>query len=167
VCCLAAISDLLIALQLPEVANTAWGYALASAAAEAALEDLGFSRNDFAEVHGCPRLTKARFVQRWKANGGAQTSQKKRPPPPRQGGFGDAMGKQQKVQFETASGWQQGGGSGSREQLLHGGGAPAPAPPPQVEHHPPRMSLGGGGFFGGLKPKGPRREYSTALHYCS
>jgi hypothetical protein len=26
-CCLAAISDLLITLQLPEVANTAWGYA--------------------------------------------------------------------------------------------------------------------------------------------
>jgi hypothetical protein len=61
-CCLAAISDLLITLQLPEVANTAWGYALASAAAEAALKDLRFSRNDFAEVHGCPRLTKARFA---------------------------------------------------------------------------------------------------------
>jgi hypothetical protein len=48
-CCLAAISDLLITLQLPEVANNAWGYALASAAAEAALKDLGFSRDDLAE----------------------------------------------------------------------------------------------------------------------
>jgi hypothetical protein len=61
-CCLASISDLLITLQLPEVANTAWGYALASAAAETSLKDLNFSRSDFAEVHGCPRLTRARFV---------------------------------------------------------------------------------------------------------
>jgi hypothetical protein len=103
-CCLGDISDLLITLQLPEVANTAWGYALASAAAETALKDLGFSRDDFAEVHGCTRLTKMRFVQRWKANGGAQTPQRKRPPPSRLKGVAEALAKQRKVQAETASG---------------------------------------------------------------
>ena len=77
---------------------------LASAAAEAALKDLGFSRDDFAEVHGCTRLTKTRFVQRWKANSGAQTPQRKRPPPSRQKGVAEALAKQRKVQSETASG---------------------------------------------------------------
>jgi hypothetical protein len=40
-CCLATISDLFITLQVPEVQNTAWEYALASAAAETALKEEG------------------------------------------------------------------------------------------------------------------------------
>jgi hypothetical protein len=118
-CCLATISDLFITLQVPEVQNTAWEYALASAAAETALKDLGFSCADFAAVQGCPPMTKARFVQSWKANGVAQSRQKKRSSPPAGKGLSNQLGKQQKRQGETASDyyWQRGGGPGSNDFL--------------------------------------------------
>jgi hypothetical protein len=161
-CCLDTITDLLITLQVPEVPDTAWQYALASTAAETALRVRGLSCADLATVQGCSLMTKARFVEDWKKNGVAKSRQKKRSPPPARKNLSHQLGKQQKRQVESASLWQQGGGPGLNGSLLQGG-APVTPLPFRTGQQPPVANLGGGGFFGKPMSKGPRSDEERRL----
>jgi hypothetical protein len=124
-CSLSAVDDLLITLApgSPDTARSAWGFAIACTAAEAALKGLGFSRKSFDSVRGSSLKSKARMVAIWMAHGGDG-------PPVKRRSLGGDRASTPSAQVAPPS-WSFGGGPANREMRV-GGSAPAPVSSPRL-----------------------------------